>query len=237
MDAKTQTIPPITEKELIALQEFVTIPTYLIEESKNKPYSKIEAYIDILNMADEIGGEFETTRRTLENRWGWSGRRVSSFLSELEERTIIEPRMNQKRTKIKPINTGFSDSKRTKNEPRMNQKRTKEKEELQTEATQEQSVESAEEKPKGKVYYPNDEKLNQAFLDFIKMRKSIKKPMTDRAITRAMNSLQKLAGNDNDLAIRILEQSIFHCWQDLYELKEDNSKQSFGKGSIDWSKV
>lgn len=219
------------------MQEFVTIPTYLIEESKNKPYSKIEAYIDILSMADESGGEFETTRRTLEKRWGWSGRRVNSFLSELEERTTIEPRMNQKRTKIKPINTGFYDSKRTKNEPRMNQKRTKEKDEMQTGTSQKQSTESAEEKPKGKVYYPNDEKLNQAFLDFMKMRKSIKKPMTDRAITRAMNSLQKLSGGDNDLAIRILEQSIFHCWQDLYELKEDNNKQSFGKGSIDWSKV
>lgn len=99
------------------------------------------------------------------------------------------------------------------------------------------SDKSTEEKPKGKVYYPNDEKLNQAFLDFMKMRNSIKKPMTDRAITRAMNSLQKLSGGDNDLAIRILEQSIFHCWQDLYELKENNSKQSFGKGGIDWSKV
>lgn len=219
------------------MQEFVIIPTYLIEESKDKPYSKIEAYIDILNMADENGGEFETTRRTLENRWGWSGRRVNSFLAELEERTIIEPRVNQKRTKIKPISTGFYDSKRTENELRVNQKRTKEDEKLRTKTSQNQSVETEEEKPKGKVYYPNDEKLNQAFLDFMKMRKSIKKPMTDRAITRAMNSLQKLAGNDNDLAIKILEQSIFHCWQDLYELKEDNSKQSFGKGGIDWSKV
>ena len=237
METTTRTIPSITAKELIALHEFVTIPTYLIEESKDKPYSKIEAYIDILNMADESGGEFETTRRTLESRWGWSGRRVNSFLSELEERTIIEPRMNQKRTKIKPINTVFSDSERTKNEPKTNQKRTKEDNELQTEATQEQNVKSVEEKPKGKAYYPNDEKLNQAFLDFMKMRKSIKKPMTDRAITRAMNSLQKLSGGDNDLAIRILEQSIFHCWQDVYELKEDKNKQSFGKGGIDWSKV
>lgn len=108
------------------MQEFVTIPTYLIEELKDNPYSKLGAYIDILNMADESGGEFETTRRTLENRWGWSGRRVNSFLSELEERTIIEPRANQKRTKIKPINTGFTDTKRTKSEPKANQKRTKE---------------------------------------------------------------------------------------------------------------
>lgn len=219
------------------MQEFITIPTYLIEESKDKPYSKIEAYIDILNMADESGGEFETTRRALENRWGWSGRRVNYFLSELEERTIIEPRMNQKRTNIRLINTGFYGTKRTKNEPKANQIRTKEKEYFRTETTQKQSVEPTEEKPKGQVYYPNDEKLNQAFLDFMKMRKSIKKPMTDRAITRAMNSLQKLSGGDNDLAIRILEQSIFHCWQDLYELKEDNNKQSFGKGGIDWSKV
>lgn len=237
MATTTRTISPITAKELIVLQDFVTIPTYLVEESKDKPYSKIEAYIDILNMADESGGEFETTRRTLERRWGWSGRRVNSFLLELEERTIIEPRTNQKRTKIKPINTGFYDSKRTKNEPRMNQKRTKEKDELQTETSQKQSIESAEENSKRKVYYPNDEKLNQAFLDFMKMRKSIKKPMTDRAIAMAMNRLKKLAGNDNDLAIRILEQSIFHSWQDVYELKEDNNKQSFGKGGIDWSKV
>lgn len=219
------------------MQEFITIPTYLIEESKDKPYSKIEAYIDILNTADESGGEFETTRRTLENRWGWSGRKVNSFLSELEERTIIEPRMNQKRTNIKPINTGFSDSKRTKSEPRTNQKRTKEKEEFHTEKSQNQSIVAEDKNPKGKIYYPNDEKLNQAFLDFMKMRKSIKKPMTDRAITRAMNSLQKLSSGDNDLAIQILEQSIFHCWQDLYELKEENGKQSFGKGKIDWSKV
>lgn len=72
------------------------------------------------------------------------------------------------------------------------------------------------------VYYPNDEKLNEAFIDFVKMRKSTGKPITsNRAITRAMNRLQKLAGNDNDLAIQIIDQSIFHCWQDFYELKAE----------------
>lgn len=109
------------------------------------------------------------------------------------------------------------------------------KEEIKEEKEQKEQKEAVESKDKKtnttaktkkeKVYYPNDEKLNQAFLDFMEMRKSIKKPMTDRAITRAMNMLQKLAGSDNDLAIQILEQSIYHCWQDLYELKDKN--QSF----------
>lgn len=78
------------------------------------------------------------------------------------------------------------------------------------------------------VYYPNDEKLNQAFCDFVEMRKEIKKPMTDRAITLAMNKLQGLATlpfsdtMDNDIAIKILEQSTMFCYQGLFPLKEES---------------
>ena len=129
MATLTRTLPPIIAKELIALQEFITIPTYLIEELKDKPYSKLCAYIDILNMAEEGGGEFETTRRTLENRWGWSGNKVNNFLSMLEEKTIIEPKKNQKRTKIKLVNSMVLDIQETKKEPKKNQKRANEKEE------------------------------------------------------------------------------------------------------------
>ncbi len=87
-------------------------------------------------------------------------------------------------------------------------------------------------KKKGNVFYPNDEVLNQAFADYVDMRKKIKAPMTDRAITLAMNNLKKLSvdssGNmDNELAIKILEQSIFRSWKGLFPLKDDSS----GKGS------
>lgn len=76
------------------------------------------------------------------------------------------------------------------------------------------------------VYYPNDENLNKAFVEFLKMRKTIKKPLeTKTGITRAMNRLEKLSGGDNDLSIQILEQSIYHCWQDIYELKSDSRKK------------
>lgn len=73
-------------------------------------------------------------------------------------------------------------------------------------------------KQKG-VYFDNNEALNDAFKDFIKMRNKIKKPMTDNAIKRAINNLNKLAGTDDDLAIQIVNQSVDHCWQDFYPLK------------------
>lgn len=210
------------------MQEFVTIPTYLIEELKDKPYSKLGAYIDILNMAEESGGEFETTRRTLENRWGWSGCKVNSFLSLLEEKTIIRPKKNQKKTTITLVNSMVSVNTETKEKPKKDQRKTSEK----PKSEQEQPAK------KEQVYYPNDELLNSAFKEFLVMRNKIKKPIaTKQALTRMMNKIEKLSGGDNNLAIKILNQSTDHCWQNVYELKEDNNGQSNRKGGIDWSKV
>ena len=85
-------------------------------------------------------------------------------------------------------------------------------------------------KPKEKlptVYYPNDELLDSAFKEFLVMRNKIKKPIaTQQAMTRIMNKIDRLSGGDNDLAVKILNQSTDHCWQDVYELKEDGSWQS-----------
>ena len=80
-------------------------------------------------------------------------------------------------------------------------------------------------KPKEKlptVYYPNDELLDSAFKEFLVMRNKIKKPLaTKQALTRMMNKIDRLSGGDNELSIKILNQSTDHCWQDVYELKED----------------
>lgn len=92
------------------------------------------------------------------------------------------------------------------------------------------------------VYFPNDESLNQAFLDYVEMRKQIKKPMTDRAIELAIKKLHELAavpfGNsiDNDLAIQILNQSVMNSWQGLFPLKDQGTSNT-PKGGVDWSKV
>ena len=55
------------------------------------------------------------------------------------------------------------------------------------------------------------------------MRKNIKKPIsTQQAITRMLNKIEKLSGGDDDLAIKIINQSTDHCWQDVYALKENS---------------
>lgn len=202
------------------MQEFITIPTYLIEELKDKPYSKLGAYIDILNMAEGNGGEFETTRRTLESRWGWSGCKVNSFLSLLEEKTIIRPKKNQKKTTITLVNSMVSGNTETKERPKKDQRKTNEKPKLE----QEQAVK------KEQMYYPNDELLDGAFKEFLVMRNKIKKPIaTKQALTRMINKIEKLSGGDNDLAIKILNQSTDRCWQDVYKLKEDKQNNSYSK--------
>lgn len=78
--------------------------------------------------------------------------------------------------------------------------------------------------PKKKtVYFPQNEELDNAFQEFLTMRKNIKKPIsTQQAITRMLNKIEKLSGGDDDLAIKIINQSTDHCWQDVYALKENS---------------
>ena len=87
------------------------------------------------------------------------------------------------------------------------------------------------------VYYPNDEKLNQTFADYVAMRKQIKSPMTDRAVELAISKLEKLSGGDNDKAIAILEQSIMNSWKGLFPLKNESLKSKWGVETVDWNKV
>lgn len=75
------------------------------------------------------------------------------------------------------------------------------------------------EKNTPKDFFPDDEKLNQAFADFVDMRKQIKAPMTDRAIGMAVKRLTELSGGNSDTSVKILEQSIMNSWKGLFPLK------------------
>lgn len=72
--------------------------------------------------------------------------------------------------------------------------------------------------------YTDNEKLKDELIEFIKMRKLIKKPMTNRALQILLNKLDGLA-KDNTVKKLVLEQSIVNCWQDIYEYKENKQLQ------------
>lgn len=67
--------------------------------------------------------------------------------------------------------------------------------------------------------YVNNEEVILAIYDFIKMRKMIKKPLTDRALHMILKKLVDFSNDPQD-QIKILENSINGCWQNIYALKD-----------------
>lgn len=61
--------------------------------------------------------------------------------------------------------------------------------------------------------------IDKVLLDFYTMRKQIKKPMTQRAKELLLMKLEKLAKDDDDKKIAILNQSILNSRMDVYEIK------------------
>lgn len=80
------------------------------------------------------------------------------------------------------------------------------------------------------IYRDLPENLQEALMDFEKMRKSIKKPInSDRARKMLLNRLHELAGDDVEQMIYLLNEAIFHNWQTVYLPRKDGSGQGSRK--------
>lgn len=200
-------------------------------------------------------GQFITTSKRISEELKINKNKVDRILNNLKNAKQIDKQISNKNTLITVVNWEKYQLDDKQNDKRViNERETSEKQminECETDdkpsyyiknkRMEEIEEDKKDDKPKKKdstVYYPNDELLDGAFKEFLVMRNKIKKPIaTKQALTRMMNKIDKLSGGDNDLAIKILNQSTDHCWQDVYELKEDNNGQPNRKGGIDWSKV
>ena len=70
--------------------------------------------------------------------------------------------------------------------------------------------------------YTQCPELRQALEDFRVMRERLRKPLTARALQLTCTELDKLAGNDDVLKTKILDQSIQRGWQGIFPLREDS---------------
>ena len=68
----------------------------------------------------------------------------------------------------------------------------------------------------------NDEDVKEGIYEFIKMRKLIKKPLTDRALRQLISKLNTLSTNTKE-QIQILDNSIINNWASVFPLKKDYS--------------
>lgn len=117
---------------MISLQEFVTIPTYLIEEL---PPDKFFALADFLSMADE-NGEVHISVRELMKRWGWSNTKVTGFLKTITEKDIGKTEKRQKKDTVFIVNTGFLDGSKYRKKTEKRQKTINEKDKEKSEDTE-----------------------------------------------------------------------------------------------------
>ena len=74
--------------------------------------------------------------------------------------------------------------------------------------------------------YTDNKELKETIFDFIEMRKSIKKKLTERGLRGILNKLDKIALNDYE-KIEILENSIMNCWQGVFEIKKEAHKGAY----------
>ena len=70
--------------------------------------------------------------------------------------------------------------------------------------------------------YTSNDLLIETIKDFIKMRKSIKKPLTERGLKGILRNLDGLSNNDLG-KIEILENSIINSWVGVFEIKSSNA--------------
>ena len=64
------------------------------------------------------------------------------------------------------------------------------------------------------------EEVKEALIDFIAMRKAKKRPLTARALKMVINKLRDLS-MDKQMQIDIINQSILHNWDTVYEIKDN----------------
>ena len=205
----------------------------------NEPFTKGQAWIDLLLLANFedaeqiVGyetvkvkrGSYMTTIRELSDRWKWSKTKTANYLHFLEKLKMITVNTDTKRTLITIVKygdfQGGRDTKRTRNGQKADTRRT-EKGNLLYKLKREEEKEG---KNSEEMYFENPT-VDNAFRDYIQMRKEIKAPMTDRAITLAVNQVHKLSGGDPQMMVDILNQSIMNGWKGLFELKTTKQDKS-----------
>lgn len=75
--------------------------------------------------------------------------------------------------------------------------------------------------------------LEDALDNFAAMRKTMRKPLTDKARELTVKELEKLAPGDEATQIAIINQSIQRGWQGVFPLKDDKPKSRFQTPNYD----
>ena len=195
---------------------------------KDKPFSKGQAWTDILmevNHTDNkvvLGNEIIDIKRgqtiwsilDMSIRWGWSRKKTKNFLLMLQKDEMLYIKCTTKYTILTVANYDLYQN--------MEQQKKQRKNNKGTTREQQGNTNNNELIMNNNDIYSEFEKALEAFKE---MRNKIKKPLTDYALEKLLNKLNKL-GKTEEERIAILDQSTTKCWQDIYELKDQPKKNN-----------
>ena len=202
-----------------------------------KPFSKGQAWIDILLMANHdtkkftLGNELIEVERgscitselKLMDRWGWSKTKVRDFLELLQKDKMLVKKSDKKKTALTVCNYCVWQDSETTEKPQKNHRKTTERPHKNTNKNEEECKEV-----KKDIYsdYTENPNLLKALKDFEIMRNSMKNgKFTDQAKKLLLTELNKLADTD-EKKIAILEQSIFNGWKGVFPLKQGQAQKN-----------
>lgn len=87
-------------------------------------------------------------------------------------------------------------------------------------------------KEKDKEYINPLTPLEGAIGEFRSYRKSMKAPLTELAEQKLRNELQRLAGDNDGLKIKIIDQSIRNGWKGVFPLKEEKRMTNYDQHQV-----
>ena len=197
------------------------ITNELIRDEKLKANIKVLLLVLLTYENEDIGYSYPSQTRLIKET-GLSKVTLLKCLDELEEKGHIT------RVKEKGGNNKYFINTSTKNSTTKAKTSTKNSTTTSTKnSTQQLRDTNNNKKEKTNIdeiieAYTSNDLLIETIKDFIKMRKSIKKPLTERGLKGILRNLDGLSNNDLE-KIEILENSIINSWVGVFEVKSSNA--------------
>lgn len=198
-----------------------------------KPFSRGQAWIDLLMMANHsdnkflLGnelvevktGSFITSELKLAERWGWSTTKVRAFLQLLQNDKMIVKEADRKKSTITIVK--YSDYSVLESTEKVQKKYKKSTEKVQKNTNNNDNNDNND----NNVYksYSDDLALNTALAAFVEHRKKLKKPMTDYAVELMLKKLNKLSDSVPE-QIEIINHAIERGWLGIFPMQKDKEQ-------------
>ena len=148
----------------------------------------------------------------------WEKHQNVDKMAELREYNKLAQRKSRAKKKLLPPASDVNDKSMTSQECQD----TDIEKEKEKDQEQRKKKESSYEEILSRVA---DDDLRDLYLEYIKMRKMIKSPMTDRALTMLINKVNELEPNSLENQKKLLETAIMNNWKSVYPLRDTGSQK------------